>query len=269
MSYLTGMNNAEYHASDGLSSSELKALLRSPEHFQAYGETDEQTPAMRFGSLFHTATLEPEAMTERYVIEPTHINKRTKAGKAEYAEFLKASEGKEVVTTDNIQQANCMAAAVFNDKVASSLFYQGEAETSIWWEDQVAGQLCKCRPDWLDIDPVRRIVVDLKSAVDASPGGFSRACFNFGYHISAAHYIEGIYRATGVHCSFVFVAVEKKYPFAVGVYMLDQQAMELGYNQRRRALDLYNECSSAGHWPGYSQQVNEISLPKYAFYQEG
>lgn len=257
--------NSSYHSAAGLSASGLKELLRSPEHYQAHLQGHKtRTPAMAFGSLFHTATMEPEKLAAQYVMEPAHINKRTKAGKAEYEAFLKASEGKEVIDTDQLEKANCMAAAVFSNVAAELLFLQGEVESSIWWNDPVTGVRCKCRPDLLDLS--RRIIVDLKSAEDASPSGFARACAMYKYHVQAAHYCEGVYRATGTPCSFVLVAVEKKPPYSVGVYELDPDSRELGYQLRAKALAIFKECLESGLWPGYSSKVNELSLPKWAFY---
>ena len=54
-----GIENAVYHATEGLSSSGLSRLAQSPAHYQAYkANPPEQTAAMRMGSAVHAAVLE-------------------------------------------------------------------------------------------------------------------------------------------------------------------------------------------------------------------
>jgi hypothetical protein len=64
---------------------------------------------------------------------------------------------------------------------------------------------------------------------------------------------------------FVFLTVEKAPPFAVGLYRLDTEALEYGERLRRLALRLVAQCLEADRWPAYSDQIEPISLPPWAF----
>jgi hypothetical protein len=37
-----------------------------------------------------------------------------------------------------------------------------------------------------------------------------------------------------------------------------------GSIRNRRAVDLYMECKTTGRWPGYSDDIELISLPEWA-----
>jgi hypothetical protein len=97
-----------------------------------------------------------------------------------------------------------MADAVRQHPYAAALLADGKAEQSFWWDDKATGQRCKCRPDWYQ----GTTIVDLKTCQDASANSFARACATFAYHTQAAHYLNGTFADR-----FVFVAVEKTYPF--------------------------------------------------------
>lgn len=57
----------------------------------------EQTTALLVGSAVHKMVLEPETFDSEFVIAPD-INRRTKNGKEEYADFLKSAAGKSIIT---------------------------------------------------------------------------------------------------------------------------------------------------------------------------
>ncbi len=91
----------EYHAGPGVSKSDLDLIARSPAHYRAQKAAPrEATPAMIIGSAFHTATLEPEKFDLEFAVAPEGIDRRTKAGKEEWAAFEAASAGKTVLKAE-------------------------------------------------------------------------------------------------------------------------------------------------------------------------
>jgi hypothetical protein len=146
-----------------------------------------------------------------------------------------------------------MADAVRQHPYAAALLAVGKAEQSFWWDDKATGQRCKCRPDWYQ----GTTIVDLKTCQDASPNAFARACATFGYHTQAAHYLNGTFAER-----FVFIAVEKTYPYAVGVYELDAAAMAAGAEQCRIGLQTISDCRAINEWPGYTTTCDTIHSPQ-------
>lgn len=261
------IDNETYHSVPGISKSGLDLILKSPVHYKARyidGIKTNQTPAMVIGSAVHTAVLEPEKFTLTYTVTP-EINRRTKAGKQEWIDFQEANKGKTILTPEDLELVRAMASSVFENKTASGVLTNhdgGKAEQSFFWEDYASETLCKCRPDFLREDG---IVVDLKTTTDASPVGFAKACANFNYHLQAALYLEGVTLVTGrKHNHFIFIAVEKTAPHAVGVYALDHEAIEIGRILMNTALGIYADCRNIDSWPGYVDRIEKISLPAWA-----
>ena len=83
-----------------------------------------------------------------------------------------------------------MNESLLSHPVAGGLIAGGETENTAIWNDPLYGFRCKCRPDkgFKDIG----VLVDLKSAKDASPFEFSKDAANFGYHVQAAWYTDGM-----------------------------------------------------------------------------
>jgi exodeoxyribonuclease VIII len=156
-----------------------------------------------------------------------------------------------------------MGRAVLGHPAAALLLgMAGEAETTHMWTEPTTGLQCKCRPDWISEDG--GIVVDLKTTEDASPREFRRSIAKWRYHVQAGWYMAGIEAAYGKRPSgFIFIAVEKKPPFAVGVYAADEQMIERGYETAMRDLQTLAECKASGRWPAYSDRIEPISLPAW------
>lgn len=253
------LSNTEYHAHPALSASGLKALAQSPAHYQASRQYREETPAMRLGTAFHKAVLEPERFATEYAA--ADFNRRTRDGRDRATEAVAA--GTILLPREDYDTVQRMRDAILAHRTAAELLQvrDGVAESS--WFATVDGVECKCRPDWLL--PGDGIIVDLKSTLNANPKEFGRTVFNFGYHLQACHYLRVLQAADVRAERFVFVACEKAAPFGVSVHILDDAAMELGYTQHNRLLDLYRHCLAVNEWPCYGDEIFVTSLPAWAY----
>jgi hypothetical protein len=261
------MNNTDYHAHSAVSKSHLDQVARSPLHYWArYLDSNrmvpEPTPAMAIGSAVHTHVLELDQWDARYVSAPDGIDRRTKAGKAEWEAFTTAATGRTVLPKADADLVMRMAHSVFTHPAAAMLLaLPGKAETTHMWTDAATGLQCKCRPDWLTDDG--RLLVDLKTTEDAGRG-FAKSIAQWRYHVQASWYLDGIEQATGTRPEqFLFLCVEKKAPYAVAVYAADAEMIAAGAQTAARDLDVLATCKAAGAWPGYSDQIEPISLPPW------
>jgi hypothetical protein len=219
------------------SKSVLDLVHRSPAHYRAWldGEEKDPTPGMLFGSLAHTAVLEPHRLG------PVTGGKK---GIQDRAAALAISD------------------AVRAHPLAGPMLGRGDAEVTLRWDDDETGLPCKGRLDWYD--PAFGLVFDLKTTGDASPREFARSVANFRYHVQAAMYLAGL-RALGLPADhFVFVAVEKTPPYAVAVYSLDQAALDLGERAMRSDLGALVKCVTIGSFPGYPDTITTLELPPWA-----
>jgi exodeoxyribonuclease VIII len=262
------MDNADYHRHSAVSKSHLDLVARSPLHYWArYVDPKrvepEPTAAMLLGTAVHSRVLELDQWGQRYVAAPEGIDRRTKAGKELFAAFEAEAAGRIVISRSDLDQVHAMARAVYTHPAAAMLLkLPGNAETTHMWIDAATELQCKCRPDWLTTDG--SLIVDLKTTEDASPAGFRKSIVNFRYHVQAAWYLDGIERATGRRPEqFLFVCVEKKAPHAVAVYAADAEMIDAGAKQARLDLDTLAVCKAADAWPGYSDQIEPISLPAW------
>jgi hypothetical protein len=262
------MNNTDYHAHAAISKSHLDQVAKSPLHYWArYLDSNrvvpEPTPAMAIGSAVHTHVLELDQWDARYVSAPDGIDRRTKAGKAEWEAFTTAATGRTVLPKADADLVMRMAHSVFSHPAAAMLLaLPGKAETTHMWTDAATGLECKCRPDWLTDDG--RLMVDLKTTEDASPRGFAKSIAQWRYHVQASWYLDGIEQATGTRPEqFLFLCVEKKAPYAVAVYAADAEMIAAGAHTAARDLDVLATCKAANAWPSYSDQIEPISLPPW------
>jgi hypothetical protein len=256
-----------YHADPvpggSLSCSGAKKLLACPARFAWDREhPPAPTAAMELGTAAHKLVL--GAGAELAVIEADDW--RTKAAKEAAAAAREA--GAVPLLTAEHAQVQAMAAALREHPVAAALFDpdRGDPEQSLFWVDDRTGVWLRSRLDWLPRQPAGRLIIgDYKTAVSASPDGFSRAVLNFSYHQQAAFYTDGA-AALGLDGdpAFLFVVQEKTPPYLVAVYELDALATEAGRARNRRAAEMFRDCTEAGIWPGYSAEVEPISLPPWA-----
>jgi hypothetical protein len=188
---------------------------------------------------------------------------RTKAAK-EAADVARASGAVPILKhEDAIVQE--MADAIRAHPIASRLLSPdyGTVETSLFWRDAETGINCRAR---LDVLPNRRdgrmIVPDYKSTTNADPAEFANNARKFGYHLQHPFYCDGV-RALDLadDVAFLFVNQEKTPPYLVSVTALKTESVEVGAQLVRRARRIYAECQQSGHWPGYSAEVEYVSLP--------
>jgi len=252
----SGISNADYHHDHALGSTSLKTLAtRTPAHYQHDKTHPKFSDAFTLGTAAHSIILEGDSSGIVIVEADNWLTKVAKEMKA-YA----LAEGRQPLLKKEWEQVNGMRNAVMDHPIARDLLTGHKAEQSVFWEED--GLALKCRPDaWKP-----GMLVDLKTTRSADPNEFGKTAHEFGYHQSAAHYIDGVKAATGEELPFHFVLVEKTAPYLVSVVELDWEAIDIGRQLNDRAKRIYRECVESGNWPGYPN-AEPIALPNYAVYQ--
>ena len=264
------VDDATYYGdTDHVSASMLEVFRQSVPTFAARFidctlPAPEPTPAMRFGTLFHRAVLEPERFADTVAVAPK-CNRRTKAGKSQWATFQALNAGRDILEQEDYDRIRSMAASIRDHPVAG-LWHASDSrcELAIRWDDLRTGLPCKGKIDLLN---EHKVIVDFKTAADPTPAEFGWACVNYGYHRRAAHYLAGA-ELLGLATRYIFVAVGKEPPHEVGVYELDGQALELGQEQVRALLAEMSERNTAGNWSSrMAGGIQPVALPRWAFAQ--
>lgn len=238
-----------------LSSTGAKTILKSPALFDYQRRHPVQKDVFDEGTVAHALILRnPDPRL--FVVDDYDWTRRK--GKPTRDEIR--NQGRIPIHRGTLLAASKMAHAVRRHALASAILSQGQPERSLYWTDEATGVTCRGRTDWLRDNAI----VDVKTTQDASPTGFAKACANYGYDQQADWYTTGVEAITGRRLPFLFIAVEKEPPHLVAVYQLDDDALDRGARRNRQALDLFAECESAGEWPGYSSDIEVLSLPRWA-----
>lgn len=277
-----------YHKLPCASNSRLNKLARSPAHLKAYlEEPDADTKALRIGRAIHTAVLEPDLFSMTFTVaDRCEATYKTGARSGERCEnagsIYSAREGwlcgqhkgkqtesddeRTVLAPDAYATALAARDAIYRHPGAKTLLDDAhEKELVVVWADPETGVLCKARYDAL----TRKFgaIIDLKSCTDASKRAFERTIYARGYDIQGAHYLNGA-EANDIPLmhGFVHVAVEKEVPVAAA-YRLDDKVVEAGRARLSRLLKMYDRCMTTNEFPGYSDLVEDVSIPAWAWDQ--
>lgn len=260
-----------YHADPvpggSLSASGAKKLLSSPARFE-YDRLHppQSSDAMEFGTAAHKLTLGKGA--EVVVVDAGDWRTQDARDIRNQAR----SEGKIPLLRADYVKAQALAAAVHAHPLAGPLFNPlfGDPERSLFWRDERFGIWRRARLDWLPHSTgYRMIIPDLKSCVSAAPEAMAKACGNFGYYVQSAWYVDAV-QALGlaVDPAFLLVFVESAPPHLISVGQLDNEAMDAGRERGEEACERYRDCTEAGVWPGYPDDViHTISLPPWTLRQ--
>lgn len=251
------LSSEEYHADSAIGSSTLKTLAKkTPAHLR--GERKKESATFDFGTALHLAVLEPEK--DLIVCGP-----EDRRGK-KWTDLKTACDeaGKILLTDGDYSRVMAARDSIFAHSECVR-FFEGEYNTEVSIFGQWQEQRCKIRPDLWHKE--HHVFLDLKTCVSASPEAFSRSAADYGYHIQAAFYTavyNALYWENPVD-RFIFLCVEKEPPYAVALYELDEETMKEGLLLALNSLAIYEACQKKQEWPGYSKNIEKISIPSYAF----
>lgn len=264
-----GMPDDVYHAdpvpAGSLSSSGARKLLppNCPAKFRWEQDNGQpHNPIFDFGHAAHLHVLGAGAP----LVVVDAADWRTKDARAQRDQAY--ADGHTPILAAEYDQVIGMAKAVLEHPTAAALFNPetGDPEQSAFWIDQPSGIWRRTRFDFLRTRTTGRVVIpDYKTCASADPEHIQRAVHNYGYHQQAAWYLDTV-RALGLaeDPAFVFVFQEKQAPYLVNVVQLDPIAERIGRDLNRQAIDIYADCQRTGRWPGYSDDIELISLPAWA-----
>jgi len=253
-----------YHSPElgAINNSGFKHLAKSPAHYKAWtNEEQAKTPAMILGTMVHHAILEPEKLETEYAIMP-EINRKTNAGKAEYALFCEDNKNKTVVKQEDMDHVKEIACEARKHPYFETLLSEGKAEQSLFWIDDETGAYCKIRVDYLN--PKIGLVIDLKTT-SKDAGEFGRSIAKYGYHIANAFYLEGIKKVLDMKPDFLFFVVEVNKPYGVKLYKLDTASLLYGKDLFVEYLRLFSDCAKNDVWRGYDYDAETVGLPEWAY----
>ena len=230
----------------------------------------ESSPAMILGSLVHAMLLEPSTVEERFAVAPI-VDKRTKAGKEAWDDFKKSvdekGEGIEIVTHDDVDQANRMIAAIREN--SSSQYFEcptvvKESEILSTVEFDGSPLQFKFIPDMYC--PEKGFLVDLKTVSSYDPMDWAKDCVYNGYIRQMALY-RFLLRSMQIPINECYhIVVDKgEYPSCM-VAQFDPSDLDRAENQTFETIRKLIKAHETGVFlPEYYGVVPRISAPAWAW----
>lgn len=211
----------------------------------------EKSAGLKLGSAFHMAALEPKIYYASYCVMPK-CDRRTKQGKADYAAFIEANQGKEVIDSQIDETARVMAKTVLKNKYAKALLKGCHNEVT-GFKRIGKNKILKGRIDSVNFDG--RYGVDLKSIDDVSPAGFAKAAANFRYDIQALTYMK-LFDLD----EFIFIVCGKSEPHEVAIYSLNDEFMQKAADDLPFAVERWNSLHSMKTPASFTNDDNPMTV---------
>lgn len=264
------LTSDDYHGDkDSISRSSLMDFKKSPyfyysKHLNPDRPLEEPKAALEFGTAFHMLILEPELFEQTYIAKPEPLLLKD-VGRENYDKYKTVvayieKSNKKILSIKDFENLRKMQDSLVANAKARELIQDGIYESSYFWIDEDSGVMLKARPDILHDN----LYVDLKTCDDASPYAFQKSMANYGYHIQAAMVEDGI-RILHPHKIGMFtsinICVEKKYPYSIGIYIIDEAAIDAGRQEYKQLCIDLASAKDHNKFPDYEPQT--LGLPRW------
>ena len=268
MSLVRNLPEDQYHADQTtLSTSGAKTLLgRRPPS----GDSD----TLMFGRLVHTVILEPHNLDTYAVLDPDEIGVKANGDKADNptatkawkdAVFAAKRDGLTVVAPRMLSQAFELRDAIDKHPEAGRLLAAATDREISAYAEHPTGATVRARFDLICPESI----IDIKTTRDGDPETFGKSMHAYGYHISAANYLD-IARANGIDVDrFDLICVEKEPTpggdYRVSVLEIHPDAIDLGRELMAEACKRWLDLGKRIDLPSYGDDRHVIDLPAYAY----
>jgi exodeoxyribonuclease VIII len=241
---------AIYQKHKAVSASLLKRVRKGAPHYHAPTSVGD---AAHLGTAAHALTLDAGEFDREVAVQP-EINRRTKEGRAQYAEWLESVGDRAVITQKQHDTARRMRDAVLAHPYAGPLLLGARTEISMAWNAD--GQDRKARVDAVCGD----VLVDLKTTRDAGPA-YARGIFRYDVHMQLAWYADALALHEMPTNYWMIVAVDSVEPHGVAVYQLPPLALDKGREAYQSALEKLRAMGPREH--GYGAEPIMVEVPKW------
>lgn len=268
--YYTDLSHDDYRAAEGVSNSDLLLLEKRPSSVKQHKTAPRdprKTGAADFGTIVHTALLEPEKFEGSFIIGPTK-SRETKA----FMDFEMQPEnhGKLILLESEYDQLRLTVDCALADPTMEKYLRQHkfDAEASIFVFDELFGVMRKIRIDANHVPHGLSVIGDMKSSAGrgegviemwSNPLTWKNPLFTLNYGHGAAYYLDTASMHYGEQIdSYVFLIIGKTADF--GVYPVDvreitrEELIEYGFFDRMlRNLEEYAERLHSDDWVSVSR----------------
>ena len=256
---------SEYLANSGLGSGTLKNIMLSPADFYfSQKRKEKESAAQSKGTLWHSYILERDLYHAENMIQPEDWGSLVKSpGRQKWDDFKKKAKnaGKNPVKWSDGQELLLLDEVIKDHKPLQGILETHHAELSFYAEHE--GVLLKSREDLFceSQGTIWDVKTTSKPVDDDSLG---KIIYDHGYHFSAAHHMKCVELCGFEVNSFgwIFVSTATPCPHIV-VRKASREVLEAGKNDWKYAFEMYRSCKEKDSWPGYDEEIREISFPEW------
>jgi len=251
----------EYHARarDFFSSHQLLDFMRCPYFYakKRNGLVVEKEPSsFLIGRAAHCRILEGRDAYEAEFALGGPINPTTDkpygSNTKKFAEW-RAEQGKPVLSHDQVELIENMAAGVAWNDEAIGLLLQGRAEGVL--RTGYCDVSCQIRIDWTHPE---RGIVDLKTCDDLT--WFEADARRWRYHNQMAFYQAVLAQVVGQYVPVHIIAVEKREPYRVGVWKISDDTLEIARAENEAAIERLKIAQEEDHWVTGYEQIRVLDI---------
>jgi hypothetical protein len=266
--YFPNMEHNFYHMSPGVSSSTIRRFGQSQLH--ALHETIEDSHALRFGTAAHALVVEGEKAFNETVacLTGSPYTNANKSLKQDYE-----SRGLTVISASDRDKIYAMDRALLGE--GKKLLNPSENEypdsfvspyeVAVFWEED--GVLLKVKSDVIrhpitsPYSPNTISIIDYKTTQSCSIESFTSSIRKYQYDLQASWYKRGYEKAGFKVDSFIFVAQEKKEPFASKIFTMNADDLASGWDHLSNLVSQYKDVLNGKQASVYnSPDVVEVNL---------
>lgn len=235
----------------------LKLFNRSPLHvWTAFNDPEANivsaTYAMKQGTAFHWAVLEPDRLETDVAIDPGYSKNSNK-----YKDWQAEQGDKLIISAIDARNVRRMAENVYRKKSAMQFLRSGYPEVTLLWKEPLYNVWCKGRIDW--VVEGGEVLVDLKKTQIATQWAFTQSIRRYEYYKQAAHYCRGYRIITGTRPKkWVWIVSEIDRPNECNTFSADMAAVDAAEVEVEEWYRRYAECEETGEWSGYADEIIEL-----------
>lgn len=261
--FLGNLTDKQYNEVEAVRNSDLGKIKKSINHYLSTDKAEEKE-SFRIGRAFHCFLLEPAIFELEAVIIPDSFDKRSNERKAQWQAWEDAKML--IVKQSELDNFKRMKESLLAHPKIRNILENSSNEGA--YTATIEGVECKAKVDIFN----KGFIFDLKTTEDASPEAMSKFITNWDTSRQLTFY-EDIVKANGIAVNGVgIIAVEKKAPFNVGVYAIDNATLDhgrAGYKKILKKLADYNDSLNTDSpvYGGYSTEIEVLVAKPWYFYE--
>lgn len=218
-------------------------------------------PAFIIGTLLHSRVELGKDFENKHVLVPKGITR----GGPSWRKLLAENPGKSLVRPADWDLSLAMYESILHHPGACELLKDGEHEESFFGEYQGSNGPIKIKGRSDFRSPKKKFILDVKTTGCGCPhdnyvsyfgqNSFKKAVINGKLHWQAAFYLHLAKQLTGDDYDFIFLAVEKTYPFDVSLHVLSPSLLQRGKEEVFEALEELDKRIKNNDWPKYGNRI--------------